>query len=142
MIGQSLQVDAASNIVDHPGLAGTGLAADQHQVGAGHRALQLLQEEAPHSLVAAQNQGVVYTLLPQPLLHRARSETTAKTVEVSTGIGPGKFAPGRDSPGPGVATDELVSELDGRFLTLFLIAGANLGSLVVGHQRQADGAGK
>jgi hypothetical protein len=140
--GQTLQVHAARQGADDPGLASAGFTADQDDIRPRQRALKFLQQEPAHRLVAAQHQRVIDTLVAQPLAHRLRTQAAAETVQVPLRVAAGEFAPAGQAPGPHLSRHQLVTQLDGRGLALLFVTGADPGALLVGHQWQAVGAGK
>ena len=54
----------------------------------------------------------------------------------------GEGRPLRQALGLHFAAHQLVAQLDGRVLALLLVADADLGALLVAHQRQAERGGK
>src|SRR5690606_13671780 len=81
-------------------------------------------------------------LFGKPLLHGLRAQPTAKTVQVTVGMLLAPLHPGAGAFGTHGAADQLVAQLDGRLLALFLVADADAMTFVIVEQWQVAGPRK
>jgi hypothetical protein len=143
VVGVPFEVEHVVQLVQHVGLAGAGQAAHQHEIALFDRRLGGLQQEGAQGLVAALDARVVDAgLIAQPLLDDQRAQAATEAIQVTVGVRLGEAGPGMQSLALDGAADQLVAEGDGGSLALLLVAGTDLLPLLVGHQRQVDGAGE
>ncbi len=143
MVGQAFQVQAVFQLRQHFGLAGTGHPAHQHETALLDSLINGVQQEVAHRLVAADDPRVLDAhLVLQPLLDDLRTQTTTEAVQVAVRMSLGEIGPGLKPLRLGLAGHQLMAQLDGGFLAVLLVAGADLLPLDVAHQRQVDHAGK
>lgn len=140
--GVPFQIHRLGDVRQHVGLAGAGHAG-QHGPVALCTGLRLgLDEKVAQRLVAARDPGAGDAGLGQPLLHCLGAQAAAKTVEQGVGLLAQPGQPAFHARGAHRATHQLMAQGDGCGLSLLLVTGTDPGTLLVRHQRQADGGGK
>ena len=143
MIGQSLEVQAVAQLRQDLGLAGPGHAAHQNELALLDGLIDGVQQEVTHRLVTANHARIVDAhLVLQPLLDDLRTQAATEAVQVAIRVGTGEIGPGLQPLGLGRAGNQLLTQLDGGFLAVLLVAGTHLLPFYVIHQRQIDDAGE
>ena len=84
------------------------------------------------------NARVIASRFMHPLLTGLAAQATTPAIEIALGIPLGEIDPGVDALLLDPAVNQPVTELDSGLLPMLFVAGADLGTLVIGHQRQTD----
>ena len=142
MVDKTFQVSAAFQPGNHAGLSSAGSATDQNQLRACNTVRQLVQQVAAHGLVATQYQGVVDTLIPQPLPDSAGAQTAAKAIQVALGVTASKRLPPSQALSFDITGYKLMTQLYSGILPPLFVANSHLRPFIISHQWQAVGRGE